>query len=215
MSYPERLYRYTKLEHALEMLEEKTICLTNPLTWLDQCDVKQLEAYRKYVSMPAVRVLCLSEIENSLLHWNIKKQEKLKDEICCVKFWFPALATSLFKREHLQIKKVLYYKASEIADKNKTSNIKPEKYPFIKRYPYRTEAEWRIVWAGTLPAGEKFKQIKILDEAIAGITLSPNIKGEDYKCYREKLMSYGLKPKQIHSSTLDKNLKWLRSLGIE
>ena len=87
--------------------------------------------------------------------------------------------------------------------------IEVEKMPFTKRWPYRCEDEFRVIWEGACE--EAFFEIPIDLQRIRKINLNQKMPPQVFETVRDLLRDTFEKPeKRISHSTLYENARWLR-----
>jgi hypothetical protein len=88
----------------------------------------------------------------------------------CVEFDKDALLSKVKRDKKLRCGQVIYKKIPEL----RQSPPKVEELPFIKRHPYRDEAEYRIIYESRDESSDPYT-IEITYAMIRRITLSPNM----------------------------------------
>lgn len=133
------LRRYTSLPILLDILNKKCLTLLDPGNWEDKNDSYFIECYKKKSNLVSVLALCFAETTEKYHHWKIYSGDK--NGVCIV-----------FKKEQLLnyfedipgIRKGLvgYYKIKQL----EKYHLNIDQLPFIKRYAFRDEQEFRIIY---------------------------------------------------------------------
>ncbi len=159
--------RHTNLASLIHILSNKNITLLNPATWDDRNDAYFMSEYKRLKHAQTVLALCFSEQHETYHHWNVfshgsdgvrirfKKKELLS-----------AFAADSAKVKHRSVN----YK--QIKDLTSLKEIKVDELPFLKRYPYKDEHEYRVVFVDQKKALEH-QSYSIKLDWIQGVTLSP------------------------------------------
>jgi hypothetical protein len=147
--------------------------------------------------------LCLSYGDETIHHW---KTYSNGTSGCLIEFDATKLFGMLNQIPNLIHRKVVYKKLSEIETKN--SIIDVDEIPFLKRWPYRCEEEYRIIV--TSEKEEKFFDIDIDLSIIKKITISQQMPDQIYDTIKDYLKGLRGDPSsRINRSTLYSNYKWI------
>jgi hypothetical protein len=184
---PKYIYRYTSIVSMLDILKNKHLTLLNPQKWDDKNDSGVLDMYAKKISKEQnkemlIRALCFTKVEDSVLHWNIPQAE------CRIRFDLAMLEDSLkvLNKNHYQYGRVKYWGINELSQSMRKEEIAIEDWPFIKRWPYRAEEEYRIIWEGKANKKETDSvDIPINLECIKEITISQRVPENLFETLKE------------------------------
>lgn len=133
------LKRYTTLSGALQALENRNLVLLDPKKWDDSNDAHFLELYRKSCNSKSVTALCCTMAAETYHHWRIFTAGI---EGVCIEFSREALESAIANTPDLVFGAVDYKTTKNLKD---LPSLAPEKLPFLKRYGFRDEREWRVV----------------------------------------------------------------------
>lgn len=195
-----RLNRYTTLPVLLDMLKRKRLVLLDPKSWEDKNDSEILLEYKKRKKVRKLFALCFSYGDETIHHW---KTFADGTSGCCVEFDSQKLI-DLLNSIHVRYGKVEYKKLNDV--KNGTINI--DDIPFTKRWPYRCEEEFRVIWTGNT-SKENF-EIPFDLHMITKVTISQRMPQQVYDTIREYLREVFSNPDQrINRSTLYENRIWI------
>lgn len=159
------LNRYTTLPVLLDILVRKKLVLLNPSTWEDRNDSHYLERYKAEKKLKTVVAICFSKNPETFHLWKIFSSGPAG---VCIEFDKDLLVNPL-KDEPGFLPKDVVYKL--IKDVTRTRPLIAE-WPFIKRWPFRDEGEYRIIFQSKteeLPV----KEVPIEIAWIKKVTLSP------------------------------------------
>jgi len=199
------IFRYTELRYLLEMLEQQKITFLSPEKWDDKNDASLLLCSRQKSSLLAV---CFTEALEAFHLWKgfsggsngrgVRIEFDKKKLIKSLKKKLPSLESG--KVRYLRIKQL---------EKGK---FRPEKLPFLKRLPYKDEAEFRIICEGN-PKDRSPKSVPFDISSIRRITLSPWMPDSERKIFVSAIHAIpGCAKIKVSSSTLIENERWAKAL---
>lgn len=145
--------RYTNLPALLYVLREKKITLLDPETWDDKNDSHYMSIYRERKSLKSLLALCFTQVSETYHHWRVFADGSAG---VCIRFDRDKLVAALQKQPGLTTNDVRYLTLEEMRKKK----LKVAELPFLKRYPYEDEREFRAIYESTK------RQAKSLDIAI-------------------------------------------------
>lgn len=199
----QKLTRYTTLPVLLDLLRRKKIVLLDPSTWEDRNDAEIIIEYKKRKKISKLFAVCFSIGGETIHHW---KTYANGISGCCIEFDEKKLLTSFQGIKGVRCDKVTYKKIKEI----KENKIKLESMPFTKRWPYRCENEFRILWEGE--TSRNTIDIDINLNSINKIMLSPKMPDNVRTSIKELLRDeIGDPSKKIKRSTLYESRSWIKA----
>jgi hypothetical protein len=133
------IHRYTSLASVIHLLKRGKITFLDPASWDDSNDAYFMAQYKAREKLKTVLALCFSEADETYHHWRVFSQG---DSGVRMTFNKPALV-SQFKAAGFMSGRVNYKK---INDATKAPKPAVQGLPFLKRFPYRDEQEFRIVY---------------------------------------------------------------------
>jgi hypothetical protein len=196
-----RLNRYTTLPVLLDMLKRRKLVLLDPASWEDRNDAELLIEYKKRKKLKSLLALCLSYGDETIHHW-----KTFADGIsgCCIEFDAKKLISLLKPISGVRFGPIVYRKLHEV----KNNAITVGRIPFTKRWPYRCEEEFRILWEHDAPV-ETF-EIPFDLRIIRKITINQRMPKPVYFTIREELRGVFKDPEQrINRSTIYQNQIWI------
>ncbi|MCO6149264.1 hypothetical protein [Flavobacterium sp. NRK1] len=196
-----RLNRYTTLPILLDMLERKKLTLLNPILWEDRNDAEIILEYKNRKGVDNLFALCFSHNDETLHHW---KTYSNGPSGCVIEFDAKKLFAILNKIPGLKHGVVDYKKLPEI----EKTKVEINAMPFTKRWPYRVEEEYRIIYE----TNEKmdFFEIDIPLNIIRKVTISQQMPQQIYNTIKEHLKGTSKNPDgRISRSTLYENKRWI------
>jgi hypothetical protein len=197
------LNRFTTLPVLLDLLQRKKLTLLDPKLWDDKNDSEIILEYKKRKGIKNLFALCLSYGDETVHHW---KSYANGTSGCVIEFDAKKLFLLLNKIPNLRHGKVDYKKLSEVEDKNVVLNI--DQMPFIKRWPYRCEEEYRIIVEKN--SKDTFFEIDIPLDIITKITISQQMPEPIYNTIKSYLKDLRGNPdSRISRSTLYENKRWI------
>lgn len=132
------LNRFTTLPFLIDLLTRKQLTLLDPNSWEDYNDRVTLELYRKKKNAKSIYVLCLTDQRETIHHWNAFANGTSG---CCIEFNSKKLFENISAVNGVAHGKAVYVKIKDL----KTLDGELEKLPYLKRHPFQTENEYRII----------------------------------------------------------------------
>lgn len=195
------LRRYTDLPALIYLLREKKITLLDPRSWDDRNDSHYLSLYKDKKKIKSILALCFTQASENYHHWRVFAPGSSGVSI---KFKRAELIQIFENHSGIKTRKVEYMKLKEIREKNLTA----DHLPFIKRYAFETEVEFRVIFE-SIKSNLYKKDIPIPLSCIAKITLSPWVHRSLSKHVIEVLKTIdGCENIEIIRSTLLDNAEW-------
>jgi len=196
-----RLSRYTTLPVLLDMLKRKKLVLLNPATWEDKNDSEILLYYKERKGYHNLFALCFSYGDETIHHW---KTFANGISGCCIEFDADKLIKVLKTQPGVRYGAVNYKKIKELRD----ATIDLDDIPFTKRWPYRCEEEFRIIWEGNSTA--TCHEIPFDLKIVVKVTINQQMPEQVYETIRENLRdAFNHPEKRINRSTLYHNQVWI------
>jgi hypothetical protein len=196
-----QLRRYTTLPYILDILLNNRLTLRDPASWEDKNDSYFLETFKKKRGLESVLALCFAEAPETYQHWKIYSGNTSG---VCIEFYKDKLLSHFNPKDGFVRRPVKY----KIFDKLRDQSPTIADLPFIKRYAYRGEQEFRIIY----PSPDKkieFKYVTIYPEDIRMITLNPWIDETNFHSIKLIIGNIeGYKGINIRSSTIIGNNEW-------
>jgi hypothetical protein len=159
------IYRYTDLPGLLTILQQSKLTLLDPASWDDKNDSYFLSLYKQAKKLTCLTALCFSDADETYHHWRVFASGSSGIRIS---FSRPRLYDALSKNRDIRHGKVEY---SLITDLEHVPRDISD-LPFLKRYPYENENEYRFIHESTTrdqsPVG-----IDLPLNTIRRVTLSP------------------------------------------
>jgi len=199
----EILRRYTTLPGVLHILRNKTLTLLNPEYWDDRNDAYFVTQYKEFIGAKSTLALCFAQQRETYHHWRIFSGS----DGVCIEFNKAKLLACLAKDPTIQAREVAYKQVSEISG----TRIPPEDLPFLKRFPYEDEREFRLLYVN-MDEESDFHNVRISLWSILRITLSPWMARPLVDTVKATLKQIeGCERMRIYQSTLIENNKWKKA----
>jgi Protein of unknown function (DUF2971) len=194
--------RYTNLASVIHLLCTRHITLLNPANWDDRNDAHFMAEYKRQRGAASLLALCFAEQIETYHHWRVFAPGA---DGVCVEFDKPRL-TEMFSRDlRIKQKSVEYV---ELAQIERMRTVDLERLPFMKRYPYGHEEEYRVVFTD-LVSDHKTVEYEIELNWIDHITLSPWMSPAFVDSVRKTLKAIpACQNIRMHQSTLISNDDW-------
>ena len=196
-----KINRYTTLPVLLDMLKRKRLVLLDPESWDDKNDSAIMAEYKERKKVEKLFALCCSQGDETIHHWRTFADGTSG---CCIEFDGTRLTDLLGTINGVRYGPVVYRKMKDL----KEGTIKIDSIPFTKRWPYRCEEEFRIIWEGSTT--EECFEIDFDLSMIKRITISQRMPQPVYATIRQYLKGAFRNPEQrINRSTLYENKIWI------
>ncbi|UIR54828.1 hypothetical protein LZQ00_11120 [Sphingobacterium sp. SRCM116780] len=200
-----RLKRFTTLPVLLDFLQRKKLVLLDPKLWDDRNDSEVILEYKARKGIKNLFALCFTYGDETVHHW---KTFSNGPSGCVIEFNASKLFEIIDAIPNLRHKKVTYKKLREV--ENKDYNFEVEEMPFIKRWPYRCEEEYRFI-AESDQQNQSFFEIDVPLSIINKIIISQQMPKQIYDTIKKYLNAIeGHESKRINRSTLYENSRWLK-----
>lgn len=161
----------------------------------------------KGTGLKSVLALCFTEARETYHHWHVFADGSSG---ICIRFDREKLIKAVEKQVGVTAKKVEYLTLKEIRQKK----LKLRELPFLKRYPYGDECEFRIIYESSTEKRSSL-DISISLDCIYRVTLSPWIPKTLDRHVRRTIRSInGCEKLEVARSTLISNERW-KELGDE
>ncbi len=197
------LRRYTQLAPLMHLLHRKCLTLLSPRTWDDKNDAYYLEVYRQRQNLGSVLALCFAESPETYHHWHVFAG---RSSGVCLEFSKDALVRSVSKIPGIKCESVKY---PQIADLRQAHPATAE-LPFVKRYPFHDEREFRIICDDVTPMLEA-KDVRFDPHALLKVTMNPWMPRPVYESVKTLLQAIaGWRHLSIGRTTLVDNDDWKR-----
>jgi hypothetical protein len=196
------LSRYTSLPMLLDLIQRQSLVFLKPDTWQDRNDSLVMAEYKKEKKLTCLLALCFSNGDETIHHWNTFANGPSG---CRIDF-MPSLIDDIKDKNGIRYGKVSYRKMRNITEKDR----KDSKRPFIKRWPYRIEEEFRFLYESTKPADAERTELIVPIEinSIRSITVSQSMPKTVFESIKSQLSAK--LAKRISRSTLFENQIWVR-----
>lgn len=193
--------RFTNLAGTIHMLQTQQITLLTPDTWDDRNDRHFMKVYKDRKGLRTLTAICLSQGPETYHHWKVFSPGS---DGVCILFHRDKLLRSFEDNPRIRHRHVDYYEIARLPDLQPAVN----ELPFIKRYPYEPESEYRVLYEDTAAESE-FTNFALVPGSIDAIILSPWMPAtlvESVKTTLKKIR--GASRIRIYSSTLISNAEW-------
>lgn len=198
------LWRYTNLAAVIHLLESRQITLLNPSTWDDSNDAFFMSVYKERKKASSVLALCFAESPQTYHHWRVFSHGT---DGVCIEFDKFRLLKSLDADGGVKHGSINY---ARLRDVRRMTDIATEELPYVKRWPYKDEAEYRAVYVDHVDP-KPFHDVPIPLNSINRITLSPWLATSLADSVKSHLKSKtGCSKLKIYRSTLIDNPNWKR-----
>lgn len=195
------LRRYTELPYLIDYLQSKELALLNPALWDDKNDSYYIERFAQDNGLLSTYALCLAEASETYHHWKVFTHG---GNGACIEFDKAQLISAASKINNLRAEGVNY----RTIDSLRTCAISRTDLPFLKRYAFSDEKEFRLFY-GTTEKGPQVFRLPVPLKAIKRITLSPWLPASVVVHVKSTLKAIdGCKSLKIYKSTLVENESW-------
>jgi hypothetical protein len=197
------LRRYTELPYVVDLLQSRELVLLSPRSWDDRNDSYYIEQYARIRNLKSTYAVCLAEAPETYHHWRVFSNGSGG---ACIVFKKEKLLRNIRKISGIRTGSVQYRTIRELRTKPPT----PKNLPFLKRYAFIDEQEYRL-FLGIPGIGPATFRCQIALSTIEKITLSPWLPKSVADNVRKTLKSIdGCSSIRIFRSTLVENEDWKR-----
>lgn len=197
------LRRYTNLPSTLHILQEKCLTLLSPNSWDDKNDAFFISTFKKRIKAKSVLALCFSQTRQTYHHWRVFSGES---DGVCLEFDQAKLLKAIKKDDRFTGDSVKYRKIRN----RRMKTLTKDELPFVKRYPYKDEKEFRILFIDEDEACDT-KRIDIPLNCINRITLSPWMPRDLVEVVKQTIKSIsGCQKLEVYRSTIIETETWKR-----
>jgi hypothetical protein len=195
-----RLNRFTTLPILLDMLSRRRITLLTPRAWEDRNDSYYIERYSAEKQLHSVVALCFTSTSETFHHWKVFSAGPSG---VCIEFSPERLLKSFIGVPNVRFDRVDYLTIS------KNSHKPPlDRWPFLKRYAFRDEKEFRIIYESSQKRLEAM-HFDLNLSSIRRITLSPWLATPLVPAVKEIVHSIlGCSRMKVNRSTLIESRRW-------
>lgn len=200
-SVPTYLRRYTDLPALLNMLSAKQITLLDPKTWDDRNDSFFMSLYKEHKSLKTLLALCFSQTAETYHHWRVFSNGPAG---VCIVFDRAALLKSVQQNSGVLCSGIEYLTLKDA----KAKRLKTEELPFVKRYGFKPEKEFRVVFESSVDELPSL-DMPIDISSIRRISLSPWMHPSLSKSTIAAIRAInGCSNLKVYRSTLISNDQW-------
>lgn len=199
--------RYTNLAAAIHLLRNKRITLLDPSTWDDRNDAFFMSEYKKSIGASSLLALCFAESHETYHHWRVFSHGS---DGVCIEFEKAALLNAFEQDPQILHGPISY---TLLKDVQKMADVNIQELPFLKRWPYGDEVEYRVIRVDQDDA-KPFHDVPIRVNYIKRITLSPWLSPALADSVKSNLKSIpGCSKLKVYRSTLIDNSDWKKLAG--
>lgn len=196
------LRRYTDLPSLLCMLTRKKITLFDPATWDDRNDSYYLNLYTEKKKLGNTLALCLTQKNETYHHWSVFTS---RENGVCVVFDRDKIVSFLDTQKGVMHGPVKYMMLSKM----RKEKVSIEDLPFLKRYAFTDESEYRLIYPSSRAI--KLKHIRLPINAIRKISVSPWAPEAFFEVIKETIRNISSCEKiKVGKSSLVDNKEWRR-----
>jgi len=195
------LHRYTNFPALLYLLRRRKITLLSPDLWEDRNDAYFLNVYRDRKEVTSLLALCLTQSPETFHHWKVFTRGS---DGVCIEFDRARLLSAFDGIPGIEYRSVRYKRINEC----RAGHLAVADLPFLKRYPYRNDAEFRILWSSRTEERQS-KDFDIPLSCVRRVTISPWMPEGLVPAVKETIKAVnGCGRLPVYQSTLLENATW-------
>jgi len=195
------LNRYTSIPVLLDILLKERLVLLDPSTWEDKNDSYYLLRYQNKKCLKTLLAICFTSSRETSHHWKVYANSISG---VCIEIDRAELIKIVEQHKDFKYRDVEYPPIKTLT--NKKPNV--EDMPFIKRYPFKDEKEFRIIYESA-DAKHSTYELKINLAIIKKITFSPIIPLPIFETIKELIeKNIDCKGIVLNRSSLLENEQW-------
>lgn len=199
------LRRYTSLPILVDMLVRSRLTIIGFDHWADANDRRALELYRDKLRYGFVGAMCLTMAPETFHHWQIFAQG---ESGVCVVLDRLALERALADLPNFIAGPVEYVQLNAI---NGIDAGDIHRLPFLKRYGFRDEREYRLL--GFAPDASGSMSVELTTDLVRRVTFGPSTHPAVVDSLRIALRALpGWRNLRVGRSNLTSNETWLEAL---
>ena len=172
MENPRILRRYTDITSVIDILVNKKLTLVDPQFWDDKNDSYFMSIYKESKSLESLSALCFTSAAETYHHWKIFSGN---NNGACVVFNTESL---LSKTSNIAGIKADFIKYKTLRDLDSETLLPIDSIPFVKRYAFRDEKEFRIIYESktvTTPTFDLSIDITDIDRVFLSPWIHPSL----------------------------------------
>jgi len=193
--------RYTDFPSVLYMLRNRKLTLLNPSSWDDRNDAYFLEVYKEKKNLSSALALCFSEKNETYHHWSVFCS---RENGVCVVFDREKFIEHLSGQQGITFGPVNYRTIGDTG----WPDLAIDDLPFLKRWAFRDESEFRIIYSDE-SRSEETKDIHLPLSCVKKIMINPWIPDQLFFAIKETIKEIdGCKSLGVGKSRLINNDSW-------
>lgn len=205
---PEVIRRYTSIAAAIDILRRGELPLLNPETWDDRNDRYFMDLYkeaRKSKGTNSLYALCAAGCSETYHHWRVFTSAA---DGACLEIFREPLEAALKDLPGVRCDFVEYLTLKKV-DRLSPKDI--DSLPFVKRYGFKPETEYRIILESDEPQGAAYS-IEMPRKWIGRIFLNPWLPASLAASTIETIREIkGCKTLKVERSHLINSARWKRA----
>lgn len=158
--------RYTTISAMLDVLRRKELPLLNPESWDDRNDRYFMARYKQAKKVESLYALCAARCSETYHHWRVFTGAA---DGACLELRRKPLEAALDNLPNVRFSEVEYLRLEDV-DALTASDV--QRLPFVKRYGFAAEEEYRIILESAEPQGAAYS-IELPLALIGRIYLNP------------------------------------------
>lgn len=195
------LRRYTTLPYLLDILYNKRLALLDPSTWEDKNDSYYLDLYKTKKKLKSLLALCFADAPETYQHWKIYAGNTSG---VCIEFDRDKLLAKIETDKGLISNPIEYKSIAKLQEEPITIHA----LPFIKRYAFKDEQEFRIIYENCVE-DVKIKYFSILPDDINCILINPWVNKSVFNTIHSIIKKIeGCDGISVRKSTVVENENW-------
>jgi len=146
------VWRYTTIPAVIDILRRRKLPLLNPERWDDRNDRYFMKLYKQHQRANGLYAMCGALVGETYHHWRVFSGGR---DGACIVFKRRPLECYLQDVPNVRFKKIKYIKIKEV----KELQADPYELPFLKRWGFRAEEEYRVI----VETGERQEEVHMLN----------------------------------------------------
>jgi len=200
------LNRYTHFSYLCKMLEKRELVIPSWKKWRDRNDSHSIKEYQRLERDRNIFALCMTNADETYHHWRVFTRQTFG---VCLRFdktrmieWVKSQRESP-TMGRVEMKRVVYFELESFD----TDVVKVQHLPFLKRWGYRDEREWRLMYTTT--QNGQFATLPFPIKALDSIVISPFVSSEEADVKKRKIQeTLRTKGVDVYHSALTNSDRW-------
>lgn len=191
-------YKYLK-----DMLNRNKLAFLNPDEWPDKNDSLAVKRYKELKGISNLFACCFTQTAETYHHWQVYG----KEEAVRVIFNKDKLLSQIVNDKRYTSGVVEYVLLKNFSN----TVLSADKLPFVKRWPYRDEHEFRIIYSDDKK--DVLHYLDLPDNCIEQISIGPQLDEKRFADIKAEIRMTSINVPKIYRTTILHNTRWINMIN--